>query len=493
MSLRDLGAELRRARRARRAREARGEPAEEGGAVAPIAFDARERPAAGPASIDPVLNSTAASSPTTDTPISVDDAAVAARLASLSSSHPALATRLRALDPEQRAAILAEGESVLVEAQVGSGKTTVLAHRVLTLHLAEGVPLEEMAVLTFTRKAAREITDRVRGLLEAPPPPEAFAGFGTFHAVARSLLERSGRLDRFGRRPGFGVLDAAARRALLLEIAREAGLVLRYEKKLDRRLEAARAGRWRYGAMRKDDDLPRLVALYEEEKRRRNVFDFDDLVERALEIVPELEPERRPRWIVVDELQDCDERQLAFLAAWAGEGTRFFGVGDPRQVIYSWRGSRPEIFAAFESRFGARRVTLARNYRSRPAILAVAGAVLGAQAGPLRAAREGGRPVVVRRHHDPLAETVYLTARIRALLEEGCAPGEIAVLTRTREPLAALEEGLAAAGLPVARRGVDREPERRELRDWLLRLLAAVLRPEDTGAAARLLADSAAA
>jgi superfamily I DNA/RNA helicase len=375
-----------------------------------------------------------------------------ARLADVRAAHPRLHAQLERLDPAQLAAVLGDDPGALVRAPVGSGKTTVLVAKVLYLHLAGGVPLEEMAVLTFTNKAADEIRARIEDLSGRATAAGERWLMGTFHGVARSLLQRALPLDRIGYRPDFTVLDEEACATLLADLVRAHRLRVRRRRLRDRLRAVAPDGP-------PDDDLQRLATLARDEKRARNAMDFDDLIDHATALLGEAGG-CAPRWIIVDELQDCSPRELLLLQRLRGEGTRFFGVGDPHQAIYGWRGSAPDVFARAEAGFGCRCYHLPISYRSTRTILDGACAVLGAQAeaGGLRGVREGGARIVVRRHHDPVGEAVYLAARISRLAAGGVARSQIAVLARLRAQTEALGRLLAAEGTPCAA-GADAEAD----------------------------------
>jgi DNA helicase-2/ATP-dependent DNA helicase PcrA len=400
-------------------------------------------------------------------------------------AHAELAASLSRLNPWQQQAVCVEAPSLLVRAQVGSGKTTVLVHRLLWLHLQCGVPLAQMAVITFTRKAAAEIRRRVEALL----PPDglldgAFQLFGTFHAVARTLLRRSPALAEVGLRPDFGILDEAARDALWRRLVAEHGLDVKYVGRLAARAQAFRQGHARFGAMQRDDDLARLLELAREEKRRLNVVDFDDLIELAAVLPP---PEPPLSAVLVDEFQDCEPREVALLRRLVQPSTRggpvqLFAVGDPYQSIYAWRGGTPALFDAVQREFACRPMHLPVNYRSTGAILGCAQAVLGAQldvaaaSGPagqppgLRGVRDDGAAVVVRRHLDALQEALYVAAQAKAWRGQGGAWRDVAVLFRTRRPMAAFAQVLAGQGIPV--RDTARVPLlERPAAVWVLGLL----------------------
>lgn len=405
-----------------------------------------------------------------------------ARLKEIARAAPALHARLAPLDAYQLRAVLADAPAVVVQAQVGSGKTTVLVHKLLALHLLDGVPLEELAVLTFTHKAAGEVRAR---LAEVGLAAEALWLAGTFHAVAGALLRRVLPIERLGRSRAFQLVDARQREELWDRLIAEHDLDVKYRAKLAQRWETRGRRGARFGNMRRDDDLARLVSAYEALKASRDLLDFEDLLTAASELLPEAPAGwRRPAWILIDELQDTSPEQLELAERLAGPDTRLFAVGDPNQVIYSWRGGDPGLFDRLARRPGALRLTLPVNYRSTAAILAAARTFLaseGAAAGfgpgaepsarALVATRPGGEPLVVLDHHDPHAEALYLAERLRRLAAAGCRWEELAVLVRTRRQLEVLRDVLRGRGVPCE----VGEGEEGPAVTWLRRLLAAAL------------------
>ena len=385
------------------------------------------------------------------------------RLAAIAAELPELHASLARLDPQQQRAVLSPDRRLLVRAQVGSGKTTVLVHRVLWLHEVEGLPLDRIAILTFTNKAAEEMKSRIRELgRDLAPSFEDFWLTGTFHGVSRALLARALPVQQLERTPRFRIVDARERRRLMDEIIDREGLTIRYRNRLDRRLERLATGRTRFGVMKHDDDIRRLVSLYEVEKRRLDLMDFDDLVDGARQLSNELPAERRPLAVVVDELQDCDDSQLDLIEGLVGDATEsaIFAVGDPQQVIYSWRGGRIGVFDEFARRFDCRELALPCNYRNTGSILEAARSVLThGGVGDLHATRERGPKLRVLRHHNPLQEGLYLVQRIAESEDEGRSLDEIAILFRTRDQAAPLRDALGRADIPY------REPNQTSLRE----------------------------
>jgi len=401
----------------------------------------------------------------------------------------ALPARLQAslatLNPEQLTAVLDTSPAVLVRAQVGSGKTAVLVHKILYLHQVLGVPLRRMAILTFTHRAAEEIRTRIETLAgeSAPLTAADFWLTGTFHGVARALLLQALDLTEIGYRPGFSVLDARAQEALWQRLIAEHDLTIKYPSRLAQRVEAVAHGRTRFGQMRADDDIVKLAALAREERVATNAMDFNDLIVHSCSLLAH-QPLAQPlEWVIVDEFQDCEPRELELLHRLRGPDTKLFAVGDPHQVIYAWRGSTPALFEKVEKAFGCTTLSLPVNYRSTQTILGAARAVLGLQVGTggtLRGARGAGEPVVIRRHHNPAIEGLYLAQRIARLNDAGVPYSEVAILYRTRRQGTPLREALEHAQVPC-QESLRAEPKDEPAVAWLLDLLAAALHADDAG------------
>lgn len=342
---------------------------------------------------------------------------------------PGLRAELSRLDRAQQRAVLSEERCLLVRAPVGSGKTTVLVHKVLYLHLGLGVPLEEIAVLTFTRRAAELIRARLGALRsERPLSARETAWMGTFHAVACALLRETLPIGEFQ------VLEEELRESWVRGLAAELGLRLSAKSSIDRGLLRSEA----------------LRAAYREKKAAERTLDFDDLLDRATAELGQ-RSFRRPRWVLVDEAQDCEARDLAFIDGLAGPEARRFFVGDPLQSIYGFRGASPERFLAIATRAGARVHALEASYRSTETILHAARAVLGAQpisGGAIVPARAGGAPVTLLCHHDPTAEAIHLADRAIALHAAGTPWSEIGVLVRLNAQLPPIAEHFALRGVP---------------------------------------------
>lgn len=343
---------------------------------------------------------------------------------------------LASLDPDQRAAVLAREHATLVHAQVGSGKTTVLVHRAAHLHAVHGVPLERIAILTFTNRAASEIRERLDALLGRATTERERWLVGTFHAVAAALLRRALPVDRVGHTRSFSILDDEAAIELAASVARRD------------RIRPGRRATLR-DRMRTDPALSPLADAVVAERRARDAMDFDDLLEHATTLLADTP--LAIGHVLVDELQDCEPRDLAFVRALVTTDTQFFAVGDPLQSIYGWRGAHPAQFAVTAAQLRCQVRTLPNSYRSTRTVLAGARAVLGEQPAPvgtLVPVRGPGPKISITRHHDVTAEAAYLAARLGQLHATGVAWNELAVLCRLRVQVAELAAALATRGVP---------------------------------------------
>lgn len=355
------------------------------------------------------------------------------------------------LNPNQRGAVLDDDNTCVVNANVGSGKTTVLIAKLLYLSYIKNIRYSRMIVLTFTHKAAEEIRRRLEAW-EGSLPPEELAGFGTFHSVAYRLLKQALPIEELGYTREFQVLLPEQELELAQEIIRDRGYKIKYPARLKKRLEAAqrlgRQGRDSVEGKRLDklqDDIWQLAGALEQEKRQRNVMTFRELLvcgEKLLRRYP-----IQPAWIVIDEVQDSDEQQLAFLDALRGRETRLFAVGDPNQIIYGWRGSSINACFTLVHRYGARELTLPMNYRSGSRILEAA-RHFKQYGDKLTGSRECGGQVRIRQAYDPLGEAYYLAEQIRRLQGSGVPLEQIAIFYRLQVQAEPLADVFAREGIP---------------------------------------------
>ena len=400
------------------------------------------------------------------------------------------------LNEYQKAAVLDESPACVVNANVGSGKTTVLIGKILYLHLDRNVPLEKMTVLTFTNKAADEIVERLRKI-KSDIAPDQVQGFGTFHSVALRMLKNSLPVEEAGWTKEFTVMDPDEETDLAMKIIQEHGLKVKYKNRLKKRLEQEYQN-WLAGKAesRCRDDLYRLYPLLAEEKKRQNKMSFADLLRVSTELLrmkaEDSGAEKRdeksgPAWILVDEVQDSDLMQIEFLDALRGGKAKIFAVGDPNQVIYSWRGTGDNMFYLIKHRFGAKELTLPVNYRSNASILAAANRFL--QFGNrIQGTREEQRRITVRNHYDPFQEAEYLAEKIQKLHKDGKGYREIAVFYRLQHQSEILEKVFARHGIPCEL-SVKKTLKDIPVLNWLVKVLRASVNPADMQTKEAVLAD----
>ncbi|RRK33036.1 ATP-dependent helicase [Schaedlerella arabinosiphila] len=389
------------------------------------------------------------------------------------------------LNQYQMEAVLDESPACVVNANVGSGKTTVLIAKILYLHYEKSVPLEDMVVLTFTNKAADEIISRLRKK-EPGLSREQVMGFGTFHSAALHLLKHQLSLEQTGWNREFTVISPDEEADLAAEVIAEQKLTVRYKNRLKKRLEQEYPGYVRgKESSRYRDDLFRLFPLLEEEKKRQNKMSFSDLLRVSAVLLRA--GEWHPQWMIVDEVQDSDAQQIEFLEALKGKDTRLFAVGDPNQVIYSWRGTGENMFYLLKHRFAAKELSLPVNYRSSASILEAANRFLQSGAG-IQSSRGAGGKIVVKNHYDPFQEAEYLAGRIRALHDAGRAYGEIAVFYRLQKQAELLKKVLERQRIPCevsVRKTVRDIP----VLNWLIKVLRFSVNPADGQMGMEALAD----
>lgn len=381
------------------------------------------------------------------------------------------------LNEYQRKAVLDKSGACLVKANVGSGKTTVLTTKIKYLHEAADISYRDMVVLTFTNKAANEIRERLAASEEASQLPD-MRYFGTFHSVALQLLREVLPVGRLGYTADFQVMDPEEELDLALELIRERKLQIKYKNRLKKRLEQESAGSPGLNSSRIQDDMPLLREALKEEKRKRDRMSFSDLLFHTEQLLEDTE--WKPGWVIIDEVQDCDALQLRLIQRLVDKGASLFAVGDPNQVIYSWRGSACNVFYTLRAAYNAVELSLPVNYRSSETILQAAGA-FAQNGGGFTGSRQGGSKIVVKNHYDPFQEACYLADRIRGLVQEGIPFRQIAVFYRLQNQSKVLEEVFAQNRIPF------QVSVKKTIRDipvlyWMLQVLRFSLNPKDRGA-----------
>lgn len=357
------------------------------------------------------------------------------------------------LNEYQRAAVLDDHPACLVNANVGSGKTTVLIEKILYLHRTKGVPYHKMVVLTFTNKAADEIKARL--LLEEPDVEGThLARFGTFHSIALAMLRDWNGLESLGYTREFLVMEPDEELDTALQLIEEHKLKIKYKNRLKKRLEElieVTPEKREEKCLRYKDDILELVRLLEEEKKCQDKMTYYDIIHNAILMMQQMTPQERmeltPEWIIIDEVQDSDALQLALIEGLHGEKTKLFAVGDPNQVIYSWRGSALNVFFQLKKKYDAVELSLPINYRSSDVILEAARR-FQQNGNELLGSERTGDKIVVRNHYNPFQEAGYLADKIRAQHEAGIPYHEIAIFYRLQDQAQLLLDVFEREGVP---------------------------------------------
>lgn len=350
---------------------------------------------------------------------------------------------LNKLNPYQKEAVLDESPACLVNANVGSGKTTVLTAKVRYLCEQKGVAPKDLMVLTFTNKAANEIRERLEDLIGK----EEDLWFGTFHSVALRMLQTILPVEELGYTKEFQVCIPEEEMQMAQQLITEQNFQIKYKNRLKKRLDQSRQ---KSGRKPKDygDDFERLCTLLEEEKKKQNKMTYEELILHTGQLLQSHPEIPRPLWLIIDEVQDCDQIQLDLLDSLMGKDSHLFAVGDPNQVIYSWRGSAFQIFFQLKNRYQARELSLPINYRSSGTILSAARRFLQ-NGSTLEGVKDEGGKVQIRKQYDPFQEAEDLAARIRELHMQGIPYHEIGILYRLQNQSALLEQVLTRNGIPV--------------------------------------------
>jgi DNA helicase-2/ATP-dependent DNA helicase PcrA len=393
---------------------------------------------------------------------------------------------LNSLNDAQRQAVTAAVGQQLVLAGAGSGKTRVLVHRIAWLVQVEQASPWSILSVTFTNKAAYEMRARIEQLLGIAPQG---MWVGTFHGLAHRLLRAHWR--EAGLAEQFQILDSDDQQRLVKRVIRELGL--------DENQWAPKQAQWWINAQKDEGLRPqniqpagdlylstmvRIYEAYEQACNRAGAVDFAELLLRSLELWrdnPALREQYRARFkhILVDEFQDTNAVQYAWLRHLAGKTPSLMVVGDDDQSIYGWRGARIENIQQFQTDYpNAEMIRLEQNYRSTATILKAANALIGNNSGRLGKElwTDGneGEPIALYAGFNEQDEARFIVERIEQGIRDGLARSEMAILYRSNAQSRVLEEALLRSGIPYRIYGGQRFFERAEIKNAMayLRLMA---------------------
>jgi DNA helicase-2/ATP-dependent DNA helicase PcrA len=391
---------------------------------------------------------------------------------------------LRGLNPEQLAAVTLPAKPALILAGAGSGKTRVLTTRIAWLiQTGQLTPGGVMAV-TFTNKAAKEMLTRLGAML---PVPVRGMWVGTFHGLCNRFLRAHWKLANLPQ--GFQILDSSDQLSAVKRVIK--AMNLDEERYVPKQVTWFIAGSKEEGLRPKDVDvrdeqsrvMVQVYDAYEAQCQREGVVDFAELLLRTYELMRDNAAlrehyQRRFRHILVDEFQDTNRLQYAWLKMFTGPQTAVLAVGDDDQSIYAFRGAQVGNMTAFEREFGVEQVIkLERNYRSFGNILDAANELISHNARRLgknlRTEAGPGEPVRVFEATSDFAEAQWFVDEARQLHRDGTPRSDIALLYRSNAQSRVLESALFNAGMPYKVYGGLRFFERAEVKHALsyLRLI----------------------
>jgi len=411
-----------------------------------------------------------------------------ARLRPLNHSMPPMDVTpiLESLNDAQRQAVTAPSEPLLVIAGAGSGKTRVLVHRAAWLIDVEGISPQSLLAVTFTNKAAAEMRGRIESLLQMPVN---HLWIGTFHGLAHRLLRR--HWQDAGLPQNFQIIDSDDQLRIIKRLLKN--LEFDDDRWVPREIQyfinAQKDEGLRPQHLDDEGDINRrqsiaLYQSYQEVCDRGGLVDFAELLLRAHELWrdhPDIlqHYQKRFRHLLVDEFQDTNAIQYAWLRLLAGKEGIPFAVGDDDQSIYRWRGARVEHIHQFQKDFPKTSVIkLEQNYRSTATILNAANAVIANNDSRIgkNLWTEGvdGDAIRLYSAYNERDEADFVVGRLRDWSDQGNLRADAAVLYRSNAQSRVLEESLINAGLPYRVYGGLRFFERAEIKDALayLRLIS---------------------
>ena len=405
-------------------------------------------------------------------------------------NHPLL----DGLNPAQREAVLHTGSPLLIVAGAGSGKTRVLTNRIAYLLAARAVAPYEILAITFTNKAAGEMRERVQALVG---PRGKSIWVSTFHSACVRILRQEAVAA--GYKPNFTIYDQSDSQRLVALIGKDLNLdPKRYApRQIHAMISNAKnelMGPADYANQTTnhfEEVVAETYAIYQKKLHEGNVFDFDDLIMKTVELLqrhPEVKARYRSRFrhVLVDEYQDTNHAQYVLVRELVGTESDGFSpaelcvVGDADQSIYAFRGATIRNFLQFEEDYpSARTILLEQNYRSTQNILSAANAVItnnaSRKAKNLWTDSGAGSAIITYEADDERDEAEFVMSEIRSLQSDGISqPGDTAIFYRTNNQSRPFEEVFMRNAIPYKVVGGVRFYERKEVRDLLayLRVLA---------------------
>ena len=399
------------------------------------------------------------------------------------------------LNKEQKEAVTAVDGPVMVIAGPGSGKTKCLTHRIAHL-ISQGIQPQNILAVTFTNKAAEEMKERVKKLLNLPTNAsgQQVPTIGTFHALCVSILKQD--IDKLGYGKNFVIYDEADQLALAKKIIAELELSPEQFKPRNVLTNISRAKDELIDARKYEEradeywpqNIARIYTKYQDALKEASALDFDDLImltNRLFEEHPEVLEKYQNKWhyLLVDEAHDTNVSQYNLAKLIAGDRQNIWIIADPDQSIYSWRGADFRNVLNFEKDYPKTQlIFLKQNYRSTKIILEASHHIISKNTNrkekKLWTENTDGHFIQLIEARNELNEGDFLIKEINQLLQNGYSLKDFVVLYRTNAQSRSVEEAFLRAGLPYKIVGTVKFYERKEIKD-ILAYLKFIANPQD--------------
>lgn len=385
------------------------------------------------------------------------------------------------LNKNQKEAVLAEDKYLRIVAGAGSGKTRVLTMRIAHLILDRNIPAYRILAITFTNKAANEMKQRIRSMLE---DESGQAMISTVHSLCVRILRED--IGSIGWPRNFTIMDSDDQKSILREAYKKLNLdqkmysfpsMLGYISENKTNEVSPQQALQLAGSYGADKDRAEVYAYYAKRLVELYALDFDDLILYTVRIFRSNSEvlakwQRRFHYIHVDEFQDIDIKQYELIRQLAGYDNNLCVVGDPDQTIYTWRGADVNIIMNLEKDFPSlRTIMLNQNYRSTTCILNGANSVIhnnkNRMEKDLFSERESNEKITHYSSSGDTYEAAYVATTIKKLHAEGKSYHDIAILYRSNYLSRAIEKGLLDEQIPYIIYGGTRFYERQEIKDAL--------------------------
>lgn len=389
---------------------------------------------------------------------------------------------LQGLNPEQKKAVMTTEGPLLVFAGAGSGKTRVITNRIAYLISEKGVSPDNILAVTFTKKAAGEMQERVEGILkELKQDKKGIPTIGTFHSIGAMILRKNAESVGLGN--NFSIYDSDDSENIIKELLLEKDLDVKQYKPsaISYFISAAKNDLispeqfpFHYGGF-VEDIVAEIYPKYQKQLQSQNAVDFGDLLYLTVKLLDQNEKIREKyqekfKYLLIDEYQDTNAVQYKFAKIISEKYKNICVVGDDDQGIYAWRGADIKNIQSFENDFDKVEVVkLEQNYRSTKNVIKAAVGVIQQNFSRvdkvLWTANDEGDKISIYQAMDQEDEADYVVNNIRLLQQQGVNMRNVAVLYRTNYQSRTIEEGLLKAGLPYKLVGGYRFYERKEIKD----------------------------